>query len=212
VATAGEAREEELLSTLATKVRVLSVDQIARTWWPSASRATTAAGRRLDALHRAGLLEVALLWARPELPITEPLAAWQPGLVRPDLKSIARLAASRWREPARRIRCAFATDAGSLRFGGRGGRPPRESEVTHDLHLARVYLLMRETLPTRARSWIREEAIAAERFDRAEKLPDAQVTDGIHATAIEFVGAYSLEKLTGFHDYCADKSLAYELW
>lgn len=205
-------RDEDVLHTLATKVRILSLDQIARTWWPHARDPAAAARRRLEALAESDLLTFEPLWARPELALTEPLATWQPGLRRPDLGQLAPLVRSRWEKPALRTPCAFATRAGSLRFGGEGGRSPREAEVTHDLHLARVYLLMRTELPTRAQSWVAEEGIAAARIDRVQKLPDAQVTDGTHQTAIEFAGAYSLEKLSAFHLYCETERLAYELW
>jgi hypothetical protein len=98
-----------------------------------------------------------------------------------------------------------------MRFGEAGGRYPREAEVTHDIHLARVYLLMRELLPTRAASWVSEEGVARTQGPD-EMLPDAQVIDGLHRTAIEFAGAYPAAKLQAFHDYCASRGLAYEIW
>lgn len=205
-------RDGEILETLAARVRVMSLSQIAQTWWPKAKRSLELADDRLQKLATGGWLHLEPRWARPELPISAPLAAWQPGLTPPDFPALAAHARLRWKEPAVLTRCASATDATAVRFGGTSGRFSREAEVTHDLHLARVYLLMRSQLPTRARSWRSEDLVQSERIERAEKLPDALVTDGRHTTAIEFVGVYSAEKLRQFHAYCVEQSLAYELW
>lgn len=207
-----QSRDGEILETLVAKVRVLSVSQIARTWWPSAKRSLDLAEARLEKLAAGGWLDLESRWARPELPLSEPVAAWQPGLTPPDFQGLAAHARLRWKEPAVLTRCVSAKDATAVRYGGTTGRFPREAEVTHDLHLARVYLLMRAELPTRARSWRSEDVVQADRIERAEKLPDALVTDGRLSTAIEFVGVYPAEKLRQFHAYCVDQSLAYELW
>jgi hypothetical protein len=99
-------------------------------------------------------------------------------------------------------------------LGGRGGRPPRPTEWTHDLHLAEVYLRLRAVSPARARTWRHEDLESHATADRAgAKLPDAFVVDGQLPTAIELVGAsYSTEKLLEFHYYCAALGMGYELW
>lgn len=75
---------------------------------------------------------------------------------------------------------------------------------------------MRANLPTRAAKWLHEDEIADDLFERAipgEKRPDAVVRDGAHLTAVELVGSsYKQEKLQAFHDFCAERGLAYELW
>jgi hypothetical protein len=95
-------------------------------------------------------------------------------------------------------------------FGGHGGRFPRESEETHDVHLAAVYLKLRATNPKAACSWIHEEEIKASRDERSGKLPDAVLKDS--GKIIEFGGAYKKAKLLSFHEYCRAKGLEYEVW
>ena len=75
---------------------------------------------------------------------------------------------------------------------------------------------MREELATRAESWRSESLLAADtsikRSNPGDKVPDAIVRDGRTKTAIEFVGEYSVDKLTAFHAYCKRANLGYELW
>ena len=81
-------------------------------------------------------------------------------------------------------------------------------EATHDLHLAAVYLLMRQELPTRAKSWRFETEFARP----GEKVPDALVRDGFSTTAIDFGGDYKPEQLERIHDYCQERRYGYEIW
>lgn len=206
-------RDLEILATLARRVRVLSTAQVARTWWRASLDAIGDAQARLSVLAEAGCLELASLFARPELAVSAPLATWQPGLPCPDLGAVAYCLQSRWTEPARPTRCVVASNSTGTRYGGRGGRFPRGTEVTHDLHLARVYLLMREELPIRAASWEHEDVAPRLHHEaEGEKVPDAIVRDGLHRTAIEWAGAYPKTKLLAFHAYCDERRLAYELW
>ncbi|MGD9689161.1 MAG: hypothetical protein AB7K52_00580 [Phycisphaerales bacterium] len=204
-------RDENLLHALTHRVRVLTLNQVARTFWAGASE-TSAAEPRLDQLCGAGLLERLVRMAHPELPLSAPLATWQPGLPRPALTALARQLRSRWRLPDTATVMYTATRAAAALTGGHGDRPLRTSETTHDIHLAGVYLLMRRELPTRARSWKSEARLLAEGRGRHEKLPDAVVTDGRSETAIEFGGMYSADKLAAFHDHCHHSHLGYELW
>lgn len=97
-------------------------------------------------------------------------------------------------------------------FGGHGGRLPREIERTHDIHLARVYLLYRLRQPSVLPFWTFEERLRKERGRASEMLPDVILRGpGMHQ-AIEFGGAYSKEKLEAFHSYCSERNLSYEVW
>lgn len=209
-------RDRDILDALTCRVRVLSLEQVARAWWPGASR--SAAEERLSRLSAAGLVEARRFAARPETELVAPLATWQPGRSTPDFATVSYRAKSRWSEPPVMTACVIATERSGNRFGGRGGRFPRATERTHDLHLAQVYLRMRVLNPSRARTWLREDLVAKSRSEdeetaaAGEKLPDAIVRDGQHDTAIEFAGAYAREKLREFHLYCERTSLAYELW
>ena len=50
-------RDIEILDTLATKVRLLSVPQIADAWWPDRASGKNQAVRRLRQLKAAGLIQ-----------------------------------------------------------------------------------------------------------------------------------------------------------
>ncbi len=198
---------------LARRVRLLSIQQVANTWWSTTRYPTSLAAARLAELARGGHLVFEQFRARPGLPVREPLATWQPGLPMPNLASIAYRAGARWKEQAARLKhCAVATRETGNRFGGRGGRFPRGTEVTHDIHLSSVYLRMRSDLPSRAATWCHEDLAETGRARGGEKVPDAIVRDGLHHTAIEWVGSYPKKKLEEFHAYCEEHRLAYELW
>jgi hypothetical protein len=97
-------------------------------------------------------------------------------------------------------------------FGGHGGRFPRESEETHDVHLAAVYLKYRIENPVAASRWMHEEEIRLTRNSRSGKLPDALIQGGRERHVVEFGGAYKKAKLIAFHDYCKAQGLSYEVW
>lgn len=213
------AQDVDLLETLRRRVRVLSLAQVAREWWPEAGDPLRSAARHVERLEAGGHLEVCRFFARPEVTLDAPLATWQRGLPVPDFRAVSLQARRRWSKPPVTVRCVVATRAGK-----RGGRFPRETETTHDLHLAQIYLRLRRELPTRARSWTGEtdvrdrgDGLDASRYDErlggGRKLPDAVAQDGRHLTAIEMVGeSYRHEKLEEFHAFCVAERLAYELW
>jgi len=191
----------ELLSVLTLRVRVLSVLQIARTW-PSA---VTALGR----LEREGMIYTFTVAVHPELELTNPVARWSKGDAPPNFAAASYALRARWNKPAITARCIIATRAAGRMFGGHGGRYPRESEETHDLHLAAVYLCYRATSPELAASWVHEEEIKRERKQRKGKLPDALISK---TKVIEFGGAYKKQKLMAFHKYCEAQGFEYEVW
>ncbi len=203
------ARDQEIVSTLTHSVRVLTVSQVGRTWWAATASPEVNARRRLRSLEHAGLITSLSLIAHPEITLPGPVVTWQRRFPEPDASELASALARRWTEPERETHCAVATDEAAARFGGNGGRPPRESEATHDIHLSAVYLRMVQELPTRASSWIPEATL---KKGQGIKVPDAMVRDGKHKTAIEFGGAYSRQKLADFHRHCQGRGLAYELW
>lgn len=202
-------RDEEILAVLTLRVRVLSLTQIARTWWYNTAAPRANAGRRIGALQAAGFVECFTMLSHPELPLSEPLATWQPGQPPPDFATLARSLQSRWTKPDEATLAVIATERAARRFGGMGGRRPRPSEATHDLHLAAVYLRMRMELPTRSRSWIPEAMLPT---GRRIKVPDAIVQDGRHQTAIEFGGQYARAKLVEFHRDNSKRKRGYEIW
>ena len=205
---------DELFEVLAVRVRVLSLGQVSRTWWPDVSPAT--ARSRLERLRASGLVDLHRRLAREELDLLRPLATWEPGQETPSLASVARCAQTRWSTPPRSTLCVVATTATGVRFAGRGGRPPRESEWTHDLQLSQVYLHFRAHAPRRAARWQHEDLAERPKSTSprpGEKLPDAIIHDDGRAVAVEIVGnSYGREKLEAFHSYCDERRLPYELW
>lgn len=191
----------ELLAALTLRVRAFSSFQIARTW-PKAIAS-------LKRLESHGLLFSFVAVAHSELPLVEPVIRWTEGAELPEFGRASYQLRSRWNGGGVPMKCFIASRAAGRMFGGHGGRYPRESEETHDLHLAAVYLRFRSTWPELAASWVHEEEIKRERKQRRGKLPDAFVGKN---RVIEFGGAYKKEKLMAFHKFCKERHFDYEVW
>lgn len=205
-----DSRDSAILYTLTHKVRILSIPQIARTWWPQSHE--RAAKRRLSELERAGLITCYTGVCHPELPVSEPVLRWSPGEPQPDLGQASYRLKSRWQHFPVLMTCISATKSAGHFMGGYGGRTSRESEQTHDIHLASVYLHFLRNRPKAAEHWVSEEEVRRSRQRRSEKVPDARVDAPGNGWIVEFGGAYSKEKLTHFHSYCSYKASAYEVW
>src|SRR5262245_40440951 len=82
-------RDIEILSVLSVRVRLLSLDQIQRTWWPQTTTESDACQRRLQRLRQAGLLVNRQVMAIELAEFSTPLAAWEPGRYVPDLGALA---------------------------------------------------------------------------------------------------------------------------
>jgi hypothetical protein len=191
----------EVLGVLTLRVRVLSVLQIARTW-----PRVLAALKRLEA---QGLVFSFTAVAHPELPLLGPVVAWRPGCEQPDFSKASHQLRSRWKLPGKATKCIIASKAAGRMFGGHGGRYPRESEETHDLHLAAVYLRYRLNHPALCSSWIHEEEMKRDRKQQRGRVPDAVINK---TKVVEFGGAYKKEKLLSFHKFCETRGLEYEVW
>jgi len=209
-------RDVQILEVLTKRVRVLSLDQIARTWWTGSSNPPRIARERLRTLSAQGLVEVQLLPAYPELPLTSPVLSWHPKQVEPDFGAVSFKLQSRWKKDPVLTTCVSATKLAVSRFGGHGGRAPRAVELSHDIHMAAVFLRYRERHPEILKHWTFEEQVKAERrrdlAPRGLKLPDAFLRLPEGSRAVEFGGAYSKEKLLAFHAYCKEYQFPYEIW
>jgi hypothetical protein len=203
-------RDSAILDAITLRVRVLSLSQIVRWFW-NGERQYGSAVRRMNQLARAGLVEVVTMLAGTEIALLEPLIAWRPGEPPPNWEALLTETRSRWVGPVRTARCVVATRRSAVRFGG-VVRPPRNSEVTHDLHLSQIYLRLRAANPHRARHWVGEFQCLST-FGGQGKVPDALLRRPGQLIAVEVVGAsYGARKLEEFHRFCVDKKLAYELW
>lgn len=191
----------DFLSALTSRVRVFSHLQIARTW------PTVIPG--LKRLEAGGLVFCFTAVVHPELHLLEPVIRWSKGDDLPDFGGASYVLRSRWNRSGVPTKCVIASRVAGRMFGGHGGRYPRESEETHDLHLAAVYLRFRLCWPELAASWVHEEELRRDRKQRRGKLPDALVNK---KRVIECGGAYKKEKLIGFHKYCEAQGFDYEVW
>ena len=206
-------RDRDILKTLTARVKLLTIDQIVRTWWGSSANPAHNARSRVRALAAEELLTPVTIMAHPELPLIAPVVSWQPGGVPPDFGAVSYRLRSRWKAPFACVSAVLATQKAANHFGGDAGRHPKEAEQNHDVHLSVVYLHVRLNRPDLAEHWISEQRIKRSRPDApGEKLPDAMVEVHGLKTAIEFGGAYTKEKVEGFHHFCHKKSYAYELW
>lgn len=193
--------EQELLFVLTHRVRVLTVQQVARTWRELSSP------KPLRRLAESGLLIPFSTVAHPELPLERPVIAWHSGPP-PDFAAASHELRSRWKQAAVRTPCLIASRAAGRSLGGHGGRFPRESEETHDIHLAAVFLRLMQASPEDAACWMHEDEIKKERDAKGGKLPDAVLCHT--GKVIEFGGAYKKAKLEAFHNYCLLQGVEYQ--
>jgi hypothetical protein len=206
-------RDRQILDTLAVRVRFLSAEQIARTWWDGSSVTGGVAVERLRALARAGMIELRRMMLRPELPLSRPLAVWRPGDDPPDLGRVAGRAQRRWTEAPRATLAAMLSGPAAKALTGQRPRRPRAGEATHDLHVAAVYLWYRSRRPVEAATWTTEDGRAAKKTRAGQVVPDAAVRErGGGMRLVDFAGEYRRDKLERFHAYCSARELPYELW
>ncbi len=206
------ARDEEILLALLSKVRVFSVEQIAKTWWCDSQNSKRAALRRLQRLSVSDLLSIRRVFVRPLPRLEVPLVSWRPRLPRPRFGPVAWQLQSRWDSPQSSTAICFATTTAAKRLGGLNRQLLNPLQVTHDLGTAEVYLQFRIAEPDKARRWVGEDML---RFAKGQKVPDALIEQADRRgfeRAIEFGGAYDRRRLESFHRYCRKKALPYEIW
>lgn len=203
-------RDCELLTGLALKVRLISLRQLACHFW----RGEIAnARRRARQLIDAGFLASVTVLARPLPIIREPVITWKPGDREPYFGAEAHRLQQRWKNrPARPCSAYVATERCARLFGGKGrGEVKHLTQATHDLGVAEVWLVLRETQPALAEQWRSEDVLAHTR--RGEKCPDAFLVQGEQTIAVvEFGGAYHSDRLQDFHHDCASRNLPYYLF
>jgi hypothetical protein len=204
-------RDEELLKTLTTKVRLFSLRQISNLWW---NGDLANSRRRLRQLMDAELLLSAKVLARPILQLDGPVVAWRPGDVNPDCGKIANFCQSRIRHiPVRATGVFIATERTARLFGGRcRGELTHPAQATHDLGVAAVWIHLTKSCPEIASAWLGEEMLSHTRS--GQKCPDAFIVDdnGSVQSVIEFGGDYDRERIQSFHEDCVERFLPYQMW
>ncbi len=205
-------RDTAILTVLTRRVRVLAEFQLARQWWSHATNPPASARKSLRRLVDAQLLAEGIGMAHPMLPMNSPVLSWSPGTPMPDAESGSYRLQSRWTLRPRSIRWYTATQSAGSLMGGFGGRAPRDSELTHDIHLAELYLRLCARDAAQAASWASETDLFKIGLGRSQRLPDAIVRNGDSWLVLEFGGAYPAPKLREFHGFCEYHGLAYEIW
>jgi hypothetical protein len=190
-------RDREILSTLSGPCRLATVEQLARTFWPSSKSPVSDTRKRLSSLKDAGLVESRVIMAHPEIALARPVFSW-PDDDPEDLGSVAYRVKTRWTKPLQATRVIIATPEARKLLGARPGRPTRRSETTHDVHLTAVYLTYLRTKPEIAAHWSSGDQLEADAFER---VPDAIVKDDRdHINrVIDFAGSYRAGKLKAMH-------------
>ena len=209
------ARDREILETLARCVRTLSLEQIARTWWPDTDDVATRLRRtrsRVRDLVRARLVVQTNALAHPELSLSAPVITWAPGEPKPDIGPAAYRLRRRWSCAPTPVALVTIANAAAPEFGGYAASALRTDELTHDLHLAAVFLHYRATAPECAAAWIGERVIRKICPGPPGPVPDAMIRSNSAVRFVEFGGAYSAQRVRTIHDHCAARGAAYEVW
>lgn len=200
-----------IVRALTMQVRVLSHDQIARAWF---TRATTTASSSaqdvVEELITAKLIQSQHFEVHPLLPLRHPLFAWEAGTAAPtddQLRLVARESQRRWKDAYVDLELLTATKRAHRMFGTFvDTRHLKLCEVTHDYHLAEVYVRRVTQQPASARQWRGEGGFPKLGLAiRGLKDPDAFLLnrDGEAERIIEFAGSYDEEHILRFHRHCA---------
>jgi hypothetical protein len=204
-------RQEHILRALANDVRVLSMRQVARTWWADTRWGRSRAETAMKELESGGWLRIHRSLARPVRELNGPLMSWRPGDDAPDARRAARLLHRRSLRDATMTTFVFAGPRSVALFGE--GRAPsvKLTHATHDLQVAEVYLHYRGR-GSPARRWISEDRLPPD-WPLRER-PDAVLADdaGRIRRALEYGGDYPPGRLAELHRAFSSIGLSYEIW
>lgn len=202
-------RDEEIVQSLASDVRAMTIGQVARTWWSDTKWGRRRCKQTMQELEVEGMVSVRRVLARPIVELTSPLFAWQmEDDFLPDLDALSRSLHRRAQLSASMTDIVFASTKAVRLFGTR--QPTiKLTQMTHDLQVAEVFLHHRKQAGSE--SWVGEDNLP--KSWRARIRPDAVVmAEGEYSRAIEYGGDYSAERLYELHSAFHRIQLAYELW
>lgn len=205
-------RDRDVVETLAAKVRMLSLAQVARGWWNQSKRRDEHARDRLRLLCRAGLLDEYRVNVHPPLELQGPVTRWSPDETDPDAEAVSRTLQGRWTGAARPTTVFVASPLAANLFGCSSGGLPDLTHRDHDWLLGEVFVRYLRAEPEAARRWVGEAARPKAGY--RIKDPDAFLLDdeGNTLRVIESGGKYDAGRITAFHEHCAENRLTYELW
>jgi len=196
----------KIAETLATKVRVMTVRQLAEHFYGEKKDPVACAQRAARKLQREGW---ATTWpaAVRHLNIDRPLLCWNPGGGIPEFGKLAWRNERRWRnEVPRPSLCLTSTNKAKAHFAGHC-RTSRRRELEHDINIAQLYLALCRTEPQVAATWLHEDALSHTHSAR----PDAIIERHSQTVVLDLVGSsYHREKLRDIWNHHRLKQL--ELW
>jgi hypothetical protein len=204
-------RDLDLLETLTSRVRLLSMRQVASIWWPGHT-GRDRVRRRLRRFAAIRFIELHRINLRSLPALSRPLFAWQPGRDEPDAESLSDRLRNRWTAASRPVEVCVAAPATANLFASTAYRLPRLEHRDHDFLLAAVYVHYRSHRSELASAWIGEHVLPKAGY--CIKDPDAflRSDDGRIVRVIEAAGRYSAEHIVEFHEHCVENDLPYELW
>jgi hypothetical protein len=145
--------------------------------------------------------------------LSEPLVVWSINEPIPDFQQLSARLHRRARASATVTTTVTATrkTRNLLGTGGSACRP-KLTQVTHDLHVAEIFLAYRSMGFDVHKRWVGEDRIPDVWPIRVR--PDALVLDaeGQFLRAVEYGGDYSIDRLRELHNALARIWLAYEIW
>jgi|GEM_PF-4255678 len=182
---------EKIAQLLATKVRVMTADQLAERFFQQRKSPLECAQRATRKLQQQGYADT---WAGMvrQLPLEQPLLVWKPGDALPEFGKLAWVNHKRWRaQGPRKTRCLTSTDKAKARFGGLS-RQPRPHELEHDVAVAEVYLLLGNKSAIAAEAWHHEDSLP----NKPGKRPDAIIHRKEELVFVDVLGrGYSRQKI-----------------
>lgn len=207
------AAELSIARALALQVRVMTVRQVAAGWFADAVDPQAAAQTVLSRLANVGICESLTREAHPLLPLKAPLFVWNVGDPCPTADHWDQIAAqsrNRWDQPHVPVEVWRATKRATHVWGAfHDARRIRHSEVSHDLHLAEVFVRYRCHHQHAAAAWLGEAAFPKLGFElKGMKDPDAFLVNesGVAYRVVEFAGSYEADHLWDFHAHCSGRA------
>ena len=153
-------REEEIVRTLADKVRVLTLSQVARTWWTESRWGKSRAKSALSRLAERKLVRLRRALARPINLDEQAIVEWSIGDVIPDLETVATYLHRRAMIDASMQSIVTAASKAVALFGTGRATSIKLTQLTHDLHVSEVYLRYRDG--ELVKRWLSEDRLTVD--------------------------------------------------
>lgn len=174
------------------KVRVLTREQIARTWFGHVQGPARSAAVCVRNLDSHDFVRVSSAMLHPEIDVSRPLFSFRPGDEEPDTGRLSWWARRRFTKSP--VRTVIVTPGPGLVLGSL--RHLRSTEILHDTLVASLFLSLVDKDARVFERWSLEDLLAG-RF--TGKIPDAVLITDHGEVVIEVIGAYSARKVAEIH-------------